>query len=284
MLNLYSLNVKGGVTSEKLTNGEKLSVLYHDVFDYPLDFADLIRWRAVESSPVVEKEILVRNGHVFINGKEGLVYKKSLRKRISVKKVKLAKKAALILSKMPGVRMIGLTGSLAMDNATEDGDIDFLIITKNESLWTTRAASLLILPLLGIKIRHSGDSDQKDKICLNMWLTENNMNWKYSKNFYTAHEIAQIKPLFSRNKTYEKFLYQNKWVLNFWPNSVKIKKINDSSIKTKNNKLSAWLENFLFKAQFRHMAKKITREVVKSDIALFHPQDWGKFVETRLSS
>ena len=36
--------------------------------------------------------------------------------------------------------------------------------------------------------------------------------------------------------------------------------------------------------QKKYMEKKITREIITKTRALFHPQDWGKVVMSRLSS
>ena len=176
--------------------------------------------------------------------------------------------------------MVAVTGSLAMKSSEIDSDIDLFIITQKGTLWVTRGLSLLTLKLLGIKTRKFNDSDQKDKICSNMWMDESDLMWKNKdRNSYTAHEIAQIIPLVNRDKTYERFLEKNKWVLNYWPNAVRIKKIRPSEVK---KSPLALIENLAFKMQYLYMKSKVTREIVTPTRALFHPQDWGKFVIDRL--
>ena len=286
MLNLYSISVKNEYSESSLTQGELLSVVYHDIFDYPLDFADLIKWKAADEKTKIDKSVTVRNGYVYLSGRDGLVYKKLLRNRISQKKLEIANKVAKILSFVPTIKMVALTGSLAMNNSTEHSDIDFLIVTKSNTLWTTRLFSILLLKFVGVKIRSPYDKEQRDKICLNMWLDEDKLAWEYEKSLYTAHEIAQVRPLYSKNKTYEFFLSKNKWILNFWPNSVKVK---DQKFFKKNKTIKIGrifnrIEKLMFNIQYRYMKNKITNEKVKRKIALFHPQDWGEIILKRLSS
>jgi len=275
--------------SPNLTNGEKTSIYYHNIFDYPLDFADLIKWKASEkllinnlhpSSECKQFKIANKNGFYFVDGKEGTIYKRKLNKRISQRKLIIAKNAANVLSFLPTIKMIGITGSLAMENSNEESDIDLMVITSPGSLWTSRAFAYSLIRLFNIQKRSPNDRNQKDKLCLNMWLDETDLVWKSKdRNLYTAHEIAQIVPLINKDQTYEKFLSKNKWVLNFWPNAVKIYNLQFTIYKSKPN----FIETLAYKVQYSYMKSKISREVVTKTRALFHPQDWGKVVLERLA-
>lgn len=283
MPNLYTINTTKEFSPGQLTAGEIKSVIYHDFFDYPLNFSDLIKWKAAPDIDIAvgNKNIISRNGFFFLEGKDGLIYKRLLRNRISSKKTLIAKKAAKILSFLPTVKLVALTGSLAMSNSADDGDIDFLIVTKNSTLWTTRILTLMLLVLLRVPVRRSGDRNQKDKLCLNIWMDEADLVWKKDRNVYTAHEIAQTTPLLNKDKTFEKFINQNIWVKKFWPGAVgNIRKINKNNF---NKKVSVF-ENIAYKLQYLHMKNKITREVVSPTRALFHPQDWSKIVLQKFST
>jgi predicted nucleotidyltransferase len=283
MLNLYTDSTKKEGGYKNLTIQEKTSVTYHNLFDYPLSFSDLIKWtsnKSIGNSQGKEINVIRKNNFYFLEGREGLIYKRLLRKRISAKKNKIAKKAANILSFIPWIKMIAVTGSLAMENASEESDIDLMVVTKKGLLWTTRIFSYLLINLFGIQTRKPNDSNQKDKLCLNIWLDEGDLIWsKKDRNLYTAHEIAQIVPLVNKDNTYEKIIYQNKWILNFWPNAVRINKKNE--INSKNVNFSA-VEKFAYWLQRNHMKSKLTRETVTPTRALFHPQDWGKIIEQKL--
>ncbi len=269
-------------TNLDLSIEEIRSVLYHDIFDYPLNFQEIIKWKTgtkVDFS-LKNKEIISFKGHYLVSGKRGSIYKRVLRNRISQRKIKIAKEVSKILSSIPSVQMIALTGSLAMNNSEENGDIDLLIATKENSLWTTRALILVALKLMSKPMRRFGDNNQKDKFCLNMWFDRSDLIWpSKSRNIYSAHEIAQIVPLVNKNKTYELFLQKNKWILDYWPKAVRIKK-EKRSLLTKSSE--SLIEKIFYKFQYTYMKSKITREVVTKTRAIFHPQDWTGIVTSRL--
>lgn len=207
-----------------------------------------------------------------------------MRKRISAKKMSIARKAALILGTFPIIKFVGITGALAMENADDASDIDLIIITQTGTLWTSRALALLSLKAIGFPVRRYQDKDQKDKLCLNMWLDEAVLAWpKKDRNVYTAHEIAQIVPLVNKAKAYERFIFANKWAKEYWPNAVKVQ-IPKSKITHSSKFLNLFVEPLARKLQLWYMKGKITREVVGSKRAIFHPQDWGKLVLSKLTS
>lgn len=280
--NLYTIVARKEVAPEGLTKSELFSLLYHDLFDYPLNTRDIIRWNA--SGSKIEKledpEVSTRGGFYFLKQKEGLVYKRLLRKRISAKKLGIAQKAANILALVPWIKMIAVTGSLAMENSSDESDIDLMIVTQKGMLWTTRAFAYIVIHAFGLSARKPNDLQQKDKLCLNIWLDEGDLVWD-KRSFYTAHEIAQIVPLINKDQTYERFLYKNKWILGYWPSAVVIKNL---KLRIKNSTSNPGLiERVCYWIQRQYMNPKITREVVTPTRALFHPQDWGKVVLDRLA-
>jgi len=282
MLNLYTYTpvVTKIIEEEKFSDGEKMAVLYHNLFDYPLSFAELIKWQEGKSITGITG-ITSKNGFYFLEGRESLIYQRLLRKRISTKKLEIALNATRLLKIIPTIKMIAVTGSLAMGNSTDESDIDLMIITSKNTLWITRLCVYCMLYAIRYKLRRPRVKNERDALCLNMWLDESDLVFR-SRNLYTAHEIAQIVPLVNKNKTYEKFLWKNKWILNWWPNSVRIRNPKPEIRKVSSFALRA--SNFIaFRMQYFYMKSKITREVVTSTRALFHPQDWGKMVLDRLS-
>jgi len=247
----------------ELKSNSCTSILYHDIFDYKLTKEELVKWQYKDS----------------LETTKGKKNKSRLqREKYSKEKFKIAKKTAKLISKIPTVKFVGITGALAMNNAGENSDIDLMIITKGNYLWTTR---LLCLFLLFNKIRRFGDKNEKNRLCLNMWLDQNDLVWnKKDRNVYTAHEIAQVVTLVNKDRTYEKFLYLNRWILDYWPNAVKISLLKIKNVYKKTN----IFEKMAFKLQYLYMQPKITREVVTPTRAIFHPNDWGKKVSFHLST
>lgn len=288
MLNLYKITAKKSIQNNSLTGEETFSIYYHDIFDYPLSIADMIRWRAGRNfgPDSVSGGVANKGGYYFREGREAVLYKRMLNERASKRKMLIAEKAVRILKFIPTIRLIAVTGSLAMKNSSEESDIDFMVVTKKSCLWTTRALVYLFLSVSGIKVRRFSDKNQKDKLCLNVWMDEDDLSWGRPKNFYTAHEIAQIVPLLNKAGTYEKFIEKNKWIFKYWPNSVKREKERSLSVVSDNfwtKFVGGIMEKALFKLQYYRMQSRITREVVTESRALFHPYDWGKAVLSRLS-
>lgn len=272
--------------SQAIDKAGLFSICYHNIFDYPLSFSESIKWKANPAKLTdynLSVETTSKSGFHMLEGREGLVYKRELKRRISKRKMAIAKKAAAVLSFIPTIKMVAVTGSLAMENATETSDVDLMIVAQKGALWSSRLLAHLLLSALQLPIRIPKDRDEKDKLCMNIWLDESDMSWQ-KKNFFTAHEVAQVKPLVNRDETYEKFICQNKWVIQFWPNSIKsIKRLSNQEIK--NNSfflITVFLEPLARGFQFLYMKNKITRETITSTRALFHPVDWSKQVLSRL--
>ncbi|MEK7526363.1 MAG: nucleotidyltransferase domain-containing protein [Patescibacteria group bacterium] len=264
--------------SPKLSKAQIASVYYHSKFDYPLTFSDLKKWQA-DFKVGSTKNIKVRTKKIskekyFFIGGDQAINRRIKRQIQSKKKLQIAKKAAVFLKHIPTIKFVGITGSLAMFNADTTSDIDLMIITTSGTLWLTRGISLVLLKLFGYNLRKSGDKIEKDKLCLNLWLEETDLKWQ-QKNEFIAHEIAQINPLINKDKTFERFLSKNSWIVKFWPNAVKISKPPSGSHPEgeKIPRLQSWsfIENVAFKLQYLYMKKKITTEVVSLTRAQFHP-------------
>ncbi len=272
--------------NEFLGKSETASILYHDIFDYPLNAKEIIKWRVGKRGLSLFKktqEVINKDGLYFLKGKENLLYKKALRERASDRKIEIAKKNASALAKLPTIKGVFITGALAMNNAEEESDIDLMIITKKNHLWLTRLFAYLVLRVINSAVRKPNDKNQKDKLCLNIWLDESALSWgKKDRNIYSAHEIAQVNPIVDKENIYQRFLQKNKWILDYWPNSVRIEDIKD---KIKGNvKINNLLERICFWIQYKYMAKRITREKIGLHKAIFHPRNWGEVVLRKLST
>ncbi len=252
-----------------MTEKEKISILYHSVFNYSLTSHELHRWLA-------GKKLVLSN-----NGFTKIVQKRSTNTNVRKQSTKfeLAKKASEEIAKSKNVLFVGITGSLAMNNAKKESDIDLMIITKVNKLWSTRAFVLFTLLLKRYKLRRSGILNERDKLCINVWIDESKLSWEYSKNAYIAHEIAQVVPLINKEQIYERWILQNKWVSDYWPNALpKVKLISSVPKNHDFNFLEDIVEFTFYKLQFLYMYSKITREITTAHIALFHPYDWGEKV------
>jgi len=260
------------------------------IFEYPnqkFSVREISKKTKIPSSSVQrymqdfkKQELIDKNNQLIINH-----YSKFLKTFFIIKKML---NIGLIdyIEKTLVPETIILFGGARKGEYDHESDIDLFIITRKNLLWTTRIFSYFTLKVFGFDLRKSGKNNQKDKLCLNMWMDETDLAWRKSdRNLYTAHEIAQVAPLVNKNNTYEKFIYKNKWILKYWPNAVKIGKYKEKNGKHvfKNPSFSL-VEKIAFNMQYGFMKSKITREMVTPTRAIFHPQDLGKLVISRLAS
>ena len=289
----------------KLSQAILKTISYADIFDYPLNQEEIWKWliqynnlNLPSGRQAIQqfirkikriKEIQYKDGYYVLSGRTEIISLRQKREKISRQKLKTAEKIASILSYVPYIKLIAVTGALSMNNTDFDDDIDFLIITKKNPLWTSRFLAVLLLDILN-KRRKPKDKNVADKICLNMFIDENYLLLhKEERDLYTAHEVLQMKPLFIRNGLYAKFLNSNKWVEKYVPNAYKeitlANKPKDTSevarsLPAGRQGLLGWWRNqliifevFFKKFQLWYMRNRRTSEVIKDGFLRFHPQD-----------
>lgn len=126
-----------------------------------------------------------------------------------------AQKYAQKIIRLPFVRMVALTGSVAAGSATQRSDIDFLVITKPGRIYLTRAIVVLFVMLAG---QYRTSKKVAGRICLNWFLPDNlafdidvlKIEFKLKiKNFKLSEDkIGRVKLLEQRDQeiTLEKCL------------------------------------------------------------------------------
>jgi len=265
------------------------TLLYSDIFDYPLTEDELWRFtgekmdkntcrEALDSlPPLIAKE----GNYYYFTGRRGIIRKREKRAKESDKKIIYAKKTIALLSFIPTVVFIGISGSVAMSNCKKEDDIDLFIISRKNTVWFTRLCILLLLQLIGER-RRRYDTRGTNQMCVNMFLSENAlMLSKYRQNLYTAHEVARMIPMFERDNMHSRFLSANRWVKRFMPNSSAIKKLSNKAIKERKPQLLNYFLTPLFSfsepiakaIQLWYMKRHKTTEEISDTLLAFHPQD-----------
>lgn len=251
-----------------MTSSEKIAIIYHELFNYTLSKDELKKWTAGS------KLVLKRHSKQSFR-----VNKVQKIDEINIAKMRIAKDASSVLQKVPTVLFVGITGSLAMNNAKKESDIDLMVITQHQTLWLTRLFVMAILFLSGFKLRRAGIKDEQDKLCLNYWIDESALKWEGPQNAYIAHEIAQVIPLVNKKNIYEQWITKNKWIYAYWPYAIhRENKKKKQSQKSTMSSLLYPLNVLVFLIQKGYMSSKITRETVTLSKAHFHPYDWGQKV------
>lgn len=166
-----------------------------------------------------------------------------------------------IVSLLPNVRLMAITGSSAMIHTGQHGDLDLFVITSSGTLWLTRLLLVLLAKSMGIYGSH---------ICLNLFFDSTHLCiHKKKRNIYVAHEILQMLPLVNKKNTLERFLHSNRWIHRLFPNSVRYT-FAPRQTKTHHPETISYLENLLKYLQMKYITKNKTgMYIVEGQIWLF---------------
>jgi len=257
------------------------AVCYGDIFDFPLVKKELIFWQVAGGTGDCRMvRIEEKGGYFFLKGKKKLVKIRKGREKESVKKLLLAEKMGRLIFCFPTIKLVGISGNLAIGNSGKDDDIDFFIVTSGGTLWATRFFINLVFDLLGWR-RKPEDKIVRNKACFNFFLDEDNLKFdKRERNLFIAHEILQMRPLRTRGDIYSRFIRQNDWVEKYLPVAYK-KTVEEARKFKRENSFFALLARFLFVVvekplmsfQFFLMRKRKNKEKVGRGVVRFHPED-----------
>lgn len=144
----------------------------------------------------------------MLPGREGLSQVRQQREENAASMWRQAIGYGKVIARMPFVRMVAITGSLAMNNVDRDPDIDYFIVTARGRLWTVRAMTLALARAAAI---------QDIRLCPNYLVTEDALIFP-RQTLYAAHELAQMVPIFGM-AMYERICELNTWKNQFLPNA-----------------------------------------------------------------
>jgi hypothetical protein len=200
-----------------------------ELFDYPMKVWEIHKWLIgkTESLQQVERAIrrLKKKGRIdqykdyyFLSGKQRLVRKRMINEKLARALWRKAYLVGMVLKFIPWVKLIGVSGGLAMNNTNKNSDIDFLVVTEKNRLWLSRLLILGVMIILGLK-RKPGCSPKEaaGKICVNTVLDVDGL-FQNGHDLYIAHEVLQMRVIWQREGIYSKYLSKNSWAFRFVPN------------------------------------------------------------------
>jgi hypothetical protein len=206
-------------------NALELAILrtlaYADVFDYPLRPAEVHRYlvgvpasredvnQAMRAGSLLRNHATQVYGYYTLRGREELVYRRWLRERVSMELWPRAAHYGRLMAGLPFVRMVAVTGALAMNNVAGRVDLDYLIVTEPGRLWLCRSLVILLVRWAGLRGM---------VICPNYFISENALSIS-TRNLYTAHELTQMVPL-SGLQVYRRMREANRWAQEYLPNAL----------------------------------------------------------------
>lgn len=213
--------------SSNLSKHILTTIAYYDVLGYPLtafeawkyltaisndNDADSIKHSLADvinelESEKLKKFVAERHGFYFLKGRAQLVEQRIRRNKIAQKKYRILLRAVRWLRFVPYVRLIAVTGRLAMKNTQAESDLDLLVVLKHGKIFTGRTLVTLLTHLLG-KRRYKDKI--ADRICLNYFVTDKSLEINL-KDLFSSSEYAFIFPVFGF-ETFREFQRKNDWI------------------------------------------------------------------------
>lgn len=290
------------VTVSQLLGRVWLALAYSAVFEFPLTTAEVLKrcWRfegeTVPTQPQIEKVLRLLRSLGKVSQAEKLWHLVSqpqapsnrlLWKQYSQQKMEQATPVIKFLTSLPWVVGVAITGSVAVNSAKKDDDVDFMVVTEPNRLWLTRLLTLFFAMKYGK--RRSFAREEPNSWCFNLWLDSDNLLVPQAQHtLYTAYEVCQAKWILSRKQTAIKFLESNLWVKKRIPHyySWRIaQSISDILSPTAQGITELFVSNLIlapivgvvdwlvYLMQLQYMSPHRTSEKVTRNWAYFHPRN-----------
>lgn len=221
------------------------TMVYYDLFDYPLTSVELWKYLiTAESYSLAEviqtatehTEIALHCGFFCIKGKEWVVDERIKRYKNATRFRKKLLRWKWIFRSMPFLRAVYISGPLAQDAPHKDSDIDLVLFSKHNKLWTSRFFMVLLLKLLRARPQYipalnKMSGKNTGKLCCNLWVSDEKNNLEpYALSPEDPHFalwLKHISPMWvSQEQVSKKFVHDNSWIK-------KLAEFSDTSTKYK---------------------------------------------------
>jgi len=195
-----------------------LTVAYSDLFGHAPTVAEVLRLLIAASASAAEVQAALAGaaaewaaqagGRCYLHGRGHLLVDQPAREAAARRLWQAAARYLNLVAALPFVRMVAVTGSLAMSAVRRQYDIDLLVVATPGRLWLCRG----LLVALARWTRRTGPL-----LCPNFLLTTRRLEIP-DRNLFTARELFQMVPI-AGYPIYRQMLRLNAWARDFLPNA-----------------------------------------------------------------
>lgn len=223
------------------------TIRYFDIFEMPVTATQIwrslvvdqsgtgVRWHgqqavslkqvneALRQSEWLGEEIVSCWGYYGLKGSVGTrgggrqrhVRRRLARHVLAQHKWKKARRVVRWLAPLPFVRMVGMTGSLALWHTRPQSDFDLFIVVRKGRIWIARLLLMLVAQLRGRR-RKYWEREAPDKVCLNHYVTDDALTMvPRVRSLYTAMLYVRLVPLMGLDM-YRRWLVANGTWMRRW--------------------------------------------------------------------
>ena len=203
------------------------TLLYADVFDFPMTTAEVhhylietqatlaevehaLQHPSAQLRPLITSQQIDTQMYFAINPRAEHVFAtRQQRENYSQKLWPHALRYGHILSALPFVKMVCLTGALSVRNPGGlNDDLDYFLVVQTGRVWTARFMAVILVRLAKL---------WGMVLCPNYVLGEEALVQSKQDSFI-AHEIAQMQPIYGKD-LYLAMRTENEWAQIFLPNA-----------------------------------------------------------------
>lgn len=297
---------------DKIEKSILRTISWFDIFNYPLTAWEIYKWGYIEKSNIkyrisniketlensgrLKELISHKDGFYFLRWQDGNIEKRKERYLLAEKKYRKLLKIAKFLAPIPFTRVITVATGLSYLNSREEDDIDLFIITAQNRIWLVRFFSILVLKIFRAR---PTIANKKDKICLNFFVTEENLNLKKIclpekddlPDIYFIYWLTWLYPIYQEKKVWQKFVSENFWIKDYLPFYIPQQPIKSRQIFLSSlakiiksileiffspiywQSIFSFLQRAILPYHLKKLANKDSSVIIKNSILKFHNKD-----------
>ncbi len=152
------------------------AVAFFDTMDYAPTMAEAIAWAEGAGTCEISDSVFEEGeGRIALRSRlQHLLTLSRERTPLFPRKLRRAQQVTKWLVRNPNVRLVALANTTALAHARHEGDLDFFVIVRHGSIWSTR-----LIAGTPYRLTHQlagGPDEQPDAVCLSYFISDAGLN------------------------------------------------------------------------------------------------------------